>query len=121
LTEESEWGWLVANYERFYRGTAYVDQMAVLNEHLRETPDDLDARFVRAYQYAFLGYGEAAVKDLDLLLAEAPEDLLARALLTRLGGTPPPLPEAEEGRVIPPAGQGGEFDSEVPFPLRRPA
>lgn len=120
LSEQSDWGWLVENYERFYRGSAYVDQMNVLNEHLKAEPDDLDARFVRAYQFAFLGYADAAKKDLDKLLAEAPEDQLARALLVQLGGNPPPLPEAAEPSTLDPPPSREQFDDSVPFPLRKP-
>jgi tetratricopeptide (TPR) repeat protein len=87
LTTSDQWGTLVKNYTRYYRGNTYVHQMNQLVAYVKEQPDQPYAWFLRGYHYGFLGYEEAARRDLAKAVALESRDELARALLQRFGGS----------------------------------
>ena len=103
LLDRSEWGFVVENYQQFYQGDDYVDQMEKLNEAIAKEPDAAYAYFLRGYHFLFLGHEEAAQKDLLKAVELEPRDLLAAELLRMAGGeVPAPAAESQPGaEVIP--------------------
>ena len=104
LLDRSEWGFVVENYQRFYRGEDYVTQMSKLNEYLAKNPDAAYAYFLRAYHYQFLGHKEAARNDLAKAVELENRDELAKEMLKMAGGRvhepAPVLPPPAE--ILPP-------------------
>jgi hypothetical protein len=100
LLDRSEWGFVVENYRRIYRGPDYVTQMARLVEFIEKNPEAAYAYFLRGYHYVYLGHEEAARKQLSKALELESRDRLAAELLTLVGGTPPAA--AEPSALIPP-------------------
>ncbi|MHC4178078.1 MAG: hypothetical protein ACYSWU_11265, partial [Planctomycetota bacterium] len=100
LLDRSQWGFVVENYKKFYRGDDYVTQMAKLGEFIKENPDASYAYFLRGYHYKFLGYDEAARKQLAKAVELESRDRLAAELLVMAGGkvpdAVPSLPPDEE-------------------------
>jgi tetratricopeptide (TPR) repeat protein len=99
LLDRSEWGFVVENYQQFYRGDDYVTQMAKLDKHIEQNPEAAYAYFLRGYHYLFLGHKEAARDDLAKAVALENRDVLAAELLKMAGGQVPdavPVPNAEE-------------------------
>jgi tetratricopeptide (TPR) repeat protein len=84
--DRSQWGYVVENYTRFYRGRDYVTQMEQLVQYSKANPDAAYAILLRGYHYLFLGHTEAARK----VLAKAAEldsgDKLTQDLLGMAGG-----------------------------------
>tara|TARA_R110002073_G_scaffold154858_1_gene310038 strand:+ start:9016 stop:9882 length:867 start_codon:yes stop_codon:yes gene_type:complete len=88
LLDPEQWGYIVENYSQYYRGNGYVDQMARLNEFIKSNPDAASARFVRGYQFGFLGQTEVAIRDLNRALELESRDQLAAELVSRFSGAP---------------------------------
>lgn len=100
LLDRSEWGFVVENYQEFYRGDDYVTQMAKLDKFIKQEPNVAYAYFLRGYHFLFLGHEEAAREDLAKAVELENRDLLAAELLKMAGGEVPapvaePTPEAE--------------------------
>ena len=96
LLPQSEWGYVVENYRQFYRGDDYVTQMESLVTSIKENPKVAEAHLVRGYQYAFLGYNEAAKKVLEVAVELESRDRLAADLLAMVSGEAPSTPPDEE-------------------------
>ncbi|NLS90622.1 MAG: tetratricopeptide repeat protein [Planctomycetaceae bacterium] len=114
LLDRSQWGFVVENYQEFYRGEDYVTQMAKLDEYIAKNPDAAHAYFLRGYHFLFLGHKEAARDDLAKAFALENRDLLAAELLKMAGGTvPEPAvvpPQAEI--ILPPPGEQAKPDTD---------
>ena len=98
LLDRSEWGFIVQNYTRIYRGDDYVTQMARLVDFIDENPDTAFAHFLRGYHYVYLGHTDAARKQLTKAVELEPRDQLAAELLKSVGGT---VPAAGKPDVLP--------------------
>ncbi len=107
LLDRSEWGFVVENYRKFYRGDDYVTQMAKLNEHLVQNPDAAYGYFLRGYHFLFLGHKDAARSDLARAVELENRDELAKELLKIAGGqvptAAPVLPPPAEAIPLPAA------------------
>ena len=102
LLSPEDWGYVVENYAKYYRGNGFVDQMKRLEDFLKFNPDAAYARFLRGYQFGFLGQVEVAVRDLNRALELESRDQLAAELVKRFGGTPvTALPNTETSREEP--------------------
>lgn len=78
---EKHWGRIVRDYRRIYpAGGTFRDQLRRLEGHLDERPDDVDARALLAYEYAYLGHPKPAVAQLEQALDAAPRDRLLRRM-----------------------------------------
>ena len=95
LLEPEDWGHVVESYANYYRGNGFVDQMRRLESFLEADPDNAAARFLRGYQYGFLGHPEVAIGELNRVLELESRDQLAAELVTRFGGTPMVVPAVE--------------------------
>ena len=89
MLDADQWGYVVENYRKIYRGRAYVEQMNRLNEFIDKNPDAAYAFFLRGYQHGFLGHHKSALRDLNKVIELESRDELATQLIKRFGGTPP--------------------------------
>jgi hypothetical protein len=105
LLGSEQWGYVVENYRQYYRGRAYVDQMARLDEYIKENPNTAHAYFLRGYQHGFLGHQKSTLRDLNKAVELESRDQLAAQLIERFGGTPPVASTPDLGE--PPAAEGG--------------
>ncbi|MEQ8789555.1 MAG: tetratricopeptide repeat protein [Pirellulaceae bacterium] len=96
LLDRSEWGYVVQNYAKFYRGRDYVTQMETLVDFAKQHPEAAYAYFLRGYHYAYLGYEEPARKQLAKAVELEPRDRLAVELLVQAGGKAPETAQLEE-------------------------
>ncbi len=86
VLDRNEWGFVVENFKKFYRGKDYVMQMDELVKFMKENPDEAYAYFLRGYHYKYLGYDEAARKQLARAVELESRDQLAAELLVLAGG-----------------------------------
>jgi len=100
LLQPSDWGYVVENYKLFYEGNDYLTQMESLVAYNKQNPSAAYAHLVRGYQYVFLGYKEAAEKQLSTVVALESRDRLAADLLAMVRGEPLSSPPSEE--ITPP-------------------
>lgn len=75
-----EFGWVVENFRLFYGKNDYTNQTRALSKFVQQNPNDSNGWLLRGYQYAALGYPDAAKKDFD----RAQELGADRSLLDRL-------------------------------------
>ncbi len=86
MLDSQQWGYVVENYEQYYRGRAFVEQMNRLNDYIKENPDAGYAHFVRGYQHGFLGHPKSALRDLNKAVELEGRDKLAVQLIERFRG-----------------------------------
>ena len=114
LLEPEDWGYVVENYANYYRGNGFVDQMQRLEGFLESNPDAAAARFLRGYQYGFLGQTEVAIRDLNRALQVESRDQLAAELVHRFGGTPTAVPAVESAPLNDSRDEPIQIDSPPP-------
>ncbi|MEO9593911.1 MULTISPECIES: tetratricopeptide repeat protein [Rhodopirellula] len=88
LLNPEDWGYVVKNYGKYYQGNGFVDQMKRLESFLKSNPEAGYARFLRGYQFGYLGQTDVAIRDLNRALELESRDQLAAELVSRFGGTP---------------------------------
>lgn len=75
------WGVVVSNRRELYsKSSTYVFQLQQLESAVHENPNDPAQRFLLAYHYAYLGYPQPAVAQLDKVVELEPRDELAAQL-----------------------------------------
>ena len=79
----------------------YTGQLRALEDRCRRDPKAAAPRFVLAYHYLVAGHKDAAVAQLEAVVASEPGDRVARRLLASLTGTPPAPPEPTTTRAVP--------------------
>jgi hypothetical protein len=78
---QDQWGVVVANRHELYGNPkAYVQQLQQLETSVNENPKDPAERFLLGYHYAYLGYPQPAVAQLDKVVELEPRDELAAEL-----------------------------------------
>jgi tetratricopeptide (TPR) repeat protein len=77
----------------------YTGQLRALEDRCRRAPNAAAPRFVLAYHYLDAGHKDAAVAQLEAVLALEPRDRVARRLLASLTGTP--AASSEPTRTVP--------------------
>jgi hypothetical protein len=110
LLDRSEWGFVVENYKKFYRGDDYATQTAKLVEFVKEHPEASYAYFLLGYHYKFLGYDEAARRNLAKAVELESRDRLAAELLVMAGGEAPGT-AGQPAAYLPPKQAESEPDS----------
>lgn len=90
LLDPKDWGFVVENYQKFYRGQNYVQQMEPLVNFTRDNPTMGYAHFLRGYQYRYLGYLPSARGLLSRAVDLDRNDTMAAQLLASL---PPEQPQ----------------------------
>jgi hypothetical protein len=107
---QDKWGAVVENYKQLY-GNAddYSNQLRALEKARDARPDSPALHFLLGYQFAFLGYRDQALRELDMAIQLEPKDRIAKALRDRIGGQsnaspappPPPAPSAPPTGYLP--------------------
>ena len=81
MLPKDQWGVVASNYKELYGSVQdYTDQLRALEKGVSEKPDDPAQRFLLGFHYAYLGYPQQAVDQLDKVLNAAPTDELAKQL-----------------------------------------
>ncbi len=81
---------------------------------IEQNPRDLNALVLRGFEYAGLGYAEAAAEDFNKVLLIEPDQPLALRLLRGMTGTPAPIQlyspseNSAPGKVAPPISREDE-------------
>lgn len=82
---KDQWDVVVKNYRELYgNGQDYTDQLRALEKAVKDKPDDPAQRFLLGFHYAYLGYPQQAVEQLDKALRIAPRDEAAKQLRTEM-------------------------------------
>jgi tetratricopeptide (TPR) repeat protein len=105
LLDEKDWGFVAANYDKYYGNDDYVAQTKKLGAYIKANPKAAYAYALRGYHWGYLGYPEAARKDLAKAVELEPRDEMAAKLLVRFGGKAPkaqPKPTATDNPPLPP-------------------
>jgi len=93
------WGIVVSHRNELYHNSkSYMAQLAQLESAVNEDPQDPAPRFLLGYHYAYLGYPQPAVAQLDKVVALEPRDELAVQLRDSLV---PRLPDAQAPVITP--------------------
>ena len=100
--DKDDWGFVVENFKKFYRGRDYVTQMEALVKFDKENQDQSYVSFLRGYHYLYLGYQKSARKQLTQAVELESRDRLAAELLDMAGGK---LPADPPNALLPPADQ----------------
>jgi tetratricopeptide (TPR) repeat protein len=78
---QDRWGVVVSNRSELYGDpSSYVRQLGQLESAVNENPKDPAQRFLLAYHYAYLGYPQPAVAQLDKVVELEPRDDIAAQL-----------------------------------------
>jgi tetratricopeptide (TPR) repeat protein len=91
---------VISHYTELYGDTKeYTQQLRALEKSVKEKPDDPALRFLAGFHYAYLGFTQQAIDQLDTALKLAPRDEMARQLRDDLRGkhaktSVPPVPPA---------------------------
>ena len=101
LLKPKDWGYVVENFRKYYRGRDYVKQMDRLTKFIKANPEAAHARFLRGYHYGYLGYKEAAHRELAKAVELEGRDKLAARLLKMFAVQMPPDPDGPEAGDIP--------------------
>jgi hypothetical protein len=74
----------------------YTDQLRGLEKARNDKPSDPGLRFLLGFQYNYLGYPTQATRELDKAIQLAPQDEMAKQLLSQMKGiaTPSSTPAA---------------------------
>jgi tetratricopeptide (TPR) repeat protein len=81
MLDKEQWGVVVGNYKDLYGNCQdYTDQLRALEKAVSEEPKNPARRFLAGYHYAYLGYPEQAINQLEKGLAVAPNDEVAKRL-----------------------------------------
>jgi tetratricopeptide (TPR) repeat protein len=109
---KDKWGVVVANSRELYGNYQdYTNQLRTLEAAARAKPNDPAMRFLLGYHYAYLGYPQQALDQLNKVLSIAPNDEGTKQLRDELqskvpggGLTPPQIvpPVAPNNNVVPP-------------------
>jgi tetratricopeptide (TPR) repeat protein len=94
---KDRWGVVVTHYTELYGDTSdYTRQLRALEAALKEKPAKPELRFLAGFHFAYLGFTQQAIDQLDTALKFAPLDELARQLRDELRvklANPPVPPE----------------------------
>jgi tetratricopeptide (TPR) repeat protein len=87
VTRGMDWATMIGLYPDV---AAYTAQLRALEDNCRRDPKAAASRLVLAYHYLVAGHKDAAVTQLQAVLATEPGDRVARGLLASLRPAPPP-------------------------------
>ncbi len=84
-------GWDWTTMSSLYKNTTYyTDQLRNLESYCRQNPNDPASHFVLAYHYLILGHDDSAVRALEVVTTQQPEDVVASRMLEALTGPAEP-------------------------------
>ena len=96
IIPKDHWGVVASNYKELYsRVQDYSQQLRALEKAVGDKPDNPATRFLAGFQYAYLGFPQQAVDQLDKGLKLNPKDeaakLLRNEMLAKLGKPAAPV------------------------------
>ena len=108
---KDQWGVVVTNYRELYgKIDDYTSQLRALEKANRDKPNEPALRFLLGYHYAYLGYPQQAVDQLNQAVTLAPRDEMAKQLrdemqakLPKPAGGAGAVPAVPEAPGIPPS------------------
>ena len=72
---KEQWGVVVSNHKELYGNVQdYTNQLRALEKAVGEKPNDPAQRFLLGFHYAYLGFPQQAVDQLDRELKTTPQD-----------------------------------------------
>lgn len=78
---KEQWGVVVSNYKELYGNPQdYTTQLRTLEQAVRDKPDSPALRFLAGFHYAYLGFPQQAIDQLERVLKLAPQDEAAKLL-----------------------------------------
>jgi Flp pilus assembly protein TadD len=78
---EDKWGTVITHYKELYPNIGdYTTQLRALEKARDAKPDAPALHFLLGYHFGYLGYAKHAVRELDKVLAAAPDDKMAKKL-----------------------------------------
>ena len=79
--EKNQWGTVVGNYRELYgKAGDYTVQLRALEAAVKAKSADPAMRFLLGYHYAYLGFPQQAVDQLNQAVTLAPQDEMAKQL-----------------------------------------
>jgi hypothetical protein len=109
LLPKDQWGVVVTHYTQLYgRAHDYTNQLRALEKAVKAKGDEPAVRFLIGFHYAYLGFLERAIDELDDAIRLAPRDEMARQLRDELRAkrakpaAVPPLPGISSGPTLQP-------------------
>jgi tetratricopeptide (TPR) repeat protein len=76
-----DWPTLYSYYENV---DTYTNQLRALEKYVRDNPKSPEGHFLLGYHFVMTGHKDAAKKELDLAIAQAPRDKLAQEMVKHL-------------------------------------
>ncbi|HEY2250140.1 MAG TPA: tetratricopeptide repeat protein, partial [Planctomycetaceae bacterium] len=117
---KDQWGVVVGHYTELYGKTHdYTDQLRALEKAMQAKSEDPALRFLTGYQYAYLGFTERAIEQLDHAVKLAPRDEMSKQLRDTLRAKTakpaagPPLPGIPAGPALRPTPQEPDADADT--------
>jgi tetratricopeptide (TPR) repeat protein len=105
MLPKEQWGVVIGNYKELYRTPQdYTDQLRALEKAVKDKPNDPALRFLLGYHYAYLGYPQQSIDQLDAALKAEPRDEAAKKLRDEMRAKLPKsaIPETPAVPVPPP-------------------
>jgi tetratricopeptide (TPR) repeat protein len=106
---KDQWGVVVTHYTQLYGRTQdYTNQLRALEKAMKAKGDDPALRFLTGFQYAYLGFVDQAIDQLDRAIKLAPRDEMAKQLRNEMRAKQmkpaaiPPLPGLSSGPALQP-------------------
>jgi tetratricopeptide (TPR) repeat protein len=91
MLPDDKWGVVVENYKELYPNQGlYTKHLRALEDARDAKPDSPSLRFLLGYHYAYLGYPQQALRELDKGIALAPKDEMAQKLREKQAGKSAP-------------------------------
>ena len=96
---KTQWGIVVTNSRELYGNYQdYTNQLRALEAAARDKPNEPALRFLLGYHYAYLGYPQQAVDQLEKVMSLAPQDDFAKQLRDEMKAK---LPARNGSEVVP--------------------
>ncbi len=108
---KEQWGVVVGHHTELYgKSSDYTAQLRALERAMKSKSEDPALRFLTAFQYAYLGFTDRAIEQLDHAIRLAPRDELSKQLRDTLRAKTkpapiPPLPGVSSGPALRPTPQ----------------
>jgi tetratricopeptide (TPR) repeat protein len=102
---KDKWGVVIGNYKELYGNPQdYTTQLRALEKAVSDKPDNPAPRFLLGFHYAYLGFPQQAVDQLDKVIKIAPQDQMAKALRDEMKAKlPTPAAPATPAAPVTPA------------------
>jgi tetratricopeptide (TPR) repeat protein len=105
MLPKNQWGVVVTNFRELYGNVPdYTTQLRALEKAVAEKPDNPARRFLAGFHYAYLGYPQFAIDQLDKGLKVEPNDQMAKQLRDEMQAKLPPATSTPPASTAPGTG-----------------